>query len=300
MRCTRPLTAGFQPDGKTLSFSSKNASSEYASFKLPCGKCIQCRLEYGRQWAVRCIHEAQMHTQNSFITLTYNEENLKSPKLQYEDFQLFMKRLRKTQDAPIGVFVTGEYGDKQKRPHWHACLFNWRPKDATYKYSNDRGDKSYESETLNKLWGKGIAEFGEITFQSAGYVARYAAKKLSHGKDQDHDYHPISKKSSRNAIGKKWLESYHQDVFNYGHIILPDGQRCGIPRYYEKWYKDKHPELYLKYLQDVKYPQIEKLKLTEIPDQIRSWNRPLSKTRNQIKEQILETKFKQLQEHLKL
>ena len=32
--------------------------------------------------------------------------------------------------------VTGEYGEKNKRPHWHVILFNYRPKDATYKYTN--------------------------------------------------------------------------------------------------------------------------------------------------------------------
>lgn len=300
MRCTRPLKCGFQADGKTLSFSSKNASNEYASFQLPCGKCLQCRLEYGRQWAIRCIHEAQMHENNCFITLTYDDDHLKSDKLIYSDFQNFMKKLRKLQDDPIGVFVTGEYGEKTKRPHWHACLFNWMPKDANYKYSNERGDQVYESETLKKLWPNGISEFGSVTFESAGYVARYAAKKLTHGKDQEHDYHPISKKSSKNAIGKKWLEKYYTDVFNYGKIVLPDGKTCGIPRYYEKWFQKNHPEEYLNYLQTVKYPMIQQLNDNKEPEQIRSWNRPLSLTRNQVKEYIVNEKFKLLQKHLKL
>jgi hypothetical protein len=44
--------------------------------KIPCGRCIGCRLEYSRQWAMRCHHEASLHTFNSFITLTYDPENL--------------------------------------------------------------------------------------------------------------------------------------------------------------------------------------------------------------------------------
>lgn len=302
MRCTSPLTAGFLADGKTITFSKKSASKEYVSFQIPCSKCIQCRLEYGRQWAIRCVHEAQMHTKNMFLTLTYDDEHLKSDKLIYEDFQKFMKRLRKLSNTPIGVFVTGEYGDKKKRPHWHACIFGYEPNDAKYKYSNDRGDKVYESETLKKLWPQGISEYGAITIQSAGYTARYAAKKLIHGNDQDHDFHPISKKSSKNAIGKKWLETYYKDVFNYGYIVLPDGQRCGIPRYYEKWLKEKHFSEYLIYLKNIKYPQIKKMieNSESQYDESRHYNRPLQLTRNQVKDKIIKSKFKLLQDNLKL
>jgi len=141
VRCTSPRTVGFLPDGKTISWSPKNYSKEYAPFQLPCSKCIECRLEYARQWAIRCVHEAKMHEDNSFITLTYSNNNLKSDKLIYKDYQDFMKRLRSSNPhKEIGMFVTGEYGEKTKRPHWHALLFNYRPDDLIYKYSNERGD----------------------------------------------------------------------------------------------------------------------------------------------------------------
>lgn len=252
MRCTDPRTVGFYADGKTLCWSKKKFSKEYATFQLPCGKCIDCRLEYARQWATRCIHEAQMHEKNCFITLTYSDQNLQSPKLVYEDFQKFMKKLRKLQNEPIGMFVTGEYGEKTKRPHWHAIIFNWAPSDGTKKYKNIQGDQVYESATLNKAWGLGISEFGSVTLRSAGYCARYAAKKLVHGKDQDHEYHPISKKSSKHAIGKKWIEKYWPDVFNYGRLQLPDGTTTSIPRYYEKWFRENKPQEWEKYITKTK------------------------------------------------
>jgi len=43
---------------------------------IPCGRCVGCRLERSRQWAMRCMHEASLHEENIFITLTYNPENL--------------------------------------------------------------------------------------------------------------------------------------------------------------------------------------------------------------------------------
>lgn len=310
MKCFYPRTVGFSADGKTIVWSQKQRSKEYAEFQLPCSKCLACRLEYARSWAVRCVHESLMHENNSFITLTYSDEYLGDGRLHYRDFQLFMKKLRRKCDQKIGVFVTGEYGEKFQRPHWHACVFGYRPKDAEYKYSNDRGDRVYSSTSLTELWGQGVVDFGEVTFESAGYCARYAAKKLIHGRDQEHDFHPISKKSSKQAIGKSWLEKFWPDAFNRGNILLPNGQSSAIPRYYEKWLKEKHPDAFYRYL-------INK-KLTKQSDAIENSAEEFSKwmnelilfrdrgvqfdpiTRAEVDRTILDLNFKKLQENLKL
>lgn len=249
-----------------------------------------------------------MHEDNCFITLTYSDENLKSDKLVYSDFQKFMKKLRKLQDAPMGVFVTGEYGEKTKRPHWHAIIFNWRPSDAQYHYSNERGDKIYTSETLTRLWGLGLCEFGSVTFESAGYCARYAAKKLVHGNDGEHQFDPISKKSSKHAIGKKWLEKYFwTDCFSKGFLTV-DGQRQSIPRYYEKWLKENKPDYWLRYVTEVKptVTQAAQKKSERVFDEYRKnlesrpWYKPNPLTPNQVRKLITKSRFKQLQDHLKL
>lgn len=339
MRCLNPRTVGFLSDGKTISWSQKKYSREYATFKLPCSKCLECRLNYAREAAIRCIHEAQMHPENSFITLTYSDEHLDSPKLNYEHFQKFIKDLRNkvfrettnqffgedhwkklSKDEKklhiqlnkdiydshrIGVFVTGEYGDKKKRPHWHAIIFNWSPKDLVYAYSNDRGDKIYNSEELTQLWGRGFAEVGSVTLESAGYVARYAAKKLTHGEDGKHDYNPIHKRSNKNAIGKKFIEKYYTDIFSIGCVILPGGTKASIPRYYEKWLKQHKYEDWIKYLTNIKLPLAKKMEedfneerhKEEIINQRRvSQFKGLQTKRSQSRKIILEQKFKRLQE----
>lgn len=310
MRCTSPKTVGFKSDGKTLCWSPKNYSKEYPTFQLPCGKCISCRLEYARQWAQRCVHEASMFDDNSFITLTYSPENLVSDKLIYKDFQDFMKRLRaKNPHLEIGVFVTGEYGDEKKRPHWHALLFNYRPHDAVHKYTSDRGDKVYSSEELASLWPHGTSELGQVTFESAGYCARYAAKKLVHGNDQDHDYQPISKKSSKHAIGKRWLEKHWQDVFNHGYIINAEGVKSGVPRYYEKWLKRERPGHWRHYRTKIKEELLQKIikeeEVIKADEFDINWLRlnqgkPFQISRNETRNQILKQKFDELQKLLKL
>lgn len=255
-----------------------------------------------------------MHSKNAFITLTYDDDHLVSEKLDYRDFQLFMKKLRKTQDDPMGVFVTGEYGEKTKRPHWHAIIFGWSPSDGIPDGKSETGDQYYSSSILTKLWGKGRCNYGAVTFKSAGYVARYAAKKLVHGKDQDHDFHPVSKKSNKHAIGKAWLEKFWPDVFNHGQIILPDGASCSIPRYYEKWFKENHPSEYRRYL-DVKVKKSEHA-IAKTEKENEKWLRDrhhrlvhVSRTGGrsswvthprEARQKILKSKFEQLQNFLKL
>ena len=97
---------------------------------LPCGQCYACRLNKSRDWATRCVLEAKMHDKNCFITLTYNDDNLPQDlSLHKEDFVKFMKRLRKNTGEKIRFYMAGEYGSLYQRPHYHACLFGYRPDD---------------------------------------------------------------------------------------------------------------------------------------------------------------------------
>ena len=71
---------------------------------IPCGQCVGCRLERSRQWAMRCMDEAQMHKENSFITLTYDNAHLpEDGQLIKRDLQLFFKRLRKDVKKKSGI-----------------------------------------------------------------------------------------------------------------------------------------------------------------------------------------------------
>jgi hypothetical protein len=257
-----------------------------------------------------------MHDENSFLTLTYSDSNLQSPRLDYGHFQRFLKRLRERTGVKLSYFVTGEYGEKTKRPHWHCIIFGWRPPDCVYLRSNDGGDLIYTSALVDDLWGYNDPEVkpnevGDVTFESAGYVARYAAKKLVHG-DDGHDYEPISKKSTRPAIGVSWLKKYWTDVFNHGNceVMTKNGPvSSSIPRYYEKWLQKNHYEAWLDYCSRVKPLKmalaVEKLEHESSAFKVDCENRyasgkfiPLISSREK-SEIILNSKFKRLQGYLK-
>ena len=130
MPCYKPLKAYYSKDvnesGKrSLVFTSEKALLP-VELMVPCGRCIGCRLDRSLQWAMRCVHEASMHEDNCFITLTFDDDHLGDGSLKVSDFQNFMKRLRQA-IAPkkVRFFHCGEYGAKLSRPHHHACLFGF-------------------------------------------------------------------------------------------------------------------------------------------------------------------------------
>lgn len=304
MRCIRPLEAGKDRFGNII-FSQKHLKANSQGFQFPCGKCIPCRLNTAREKAIRAWHETQS-SDGIFLTLTYNDENLKNPKLDYKDFQLFMKKLRKTTNERINFTVTGEYGDLKKRPHWHTLLFNYRPSDQKKLRETDLQHTVYTSDQLTKTWNKGNTEYGDITIESAGYVSRYAAKKLVHGKDQDHDFHPIHRTSCKNAIGKTWISKNYLHTFTNGFIYGPNGEKLKIPRYYKDWCKQHHPDLFRHYELQIQ-PKII-LETNKIENE--RWQEYLLNIKHtkdykntlkpkNVSERILLQKFEQLQKNLK-
>ena len=191
--------------------------------------------------------------ENCFITLTYAPEHLPpGGNLVHKHFQQFMKELRRDiSPTPVRFFMCGEYGEKLERPHYHACIFGWDFKDK-YACGTKNGQTLYRSPQLERLWRRGISTVGTVTFQSAGYVARYIFKKVN-GQDADEHYvnedtgeirkPEYTKASNRPGIGKTWFEQYGMtDCFPQDFIVV-DGKKYTVPRYYDKLLERENPQL---------------------------------------------------------
>lgn len=217
---------------------------------IACGRCLGCRLEYSRQWAVRCIHESAFHERNCFVTLTYADAPVD---LQYVDFRLFMRRLRRV-FPKCSFYMSGEYGEKNGRPHFHAVLFGVDFDDKVSLGKGASGSQLFESETLSQLWGFGFASVGALTFESAGYVARYVHKKMiSGGGVYAGSVGEFSRMSLRPAIGRRWLDNFgRSDVLPDGSVVV-NGHKATAPRYYRRELKKRFPFKY----KDLMYPDIE-------------------------------------------
>lgn len=251
MACFSPLTA-WQLDSGEIVFAERGKIRR--QLDLPCGQCIGCRLERSRQWAMRCMHEAQLHDENSFVTLTYDDKHLVSS-LDYRDFQLFMKRLRK-KVSKARFYMCGEYGEKYRRPHFHACLFGVGFSDRIEWSKSGSGELLYRSATLEALWPHGFSSIGSVTFDSAAYVARYVMKKVTGQLASAHysslDFHTgellslkpeFTRMSLKPGIGAEWFKRYKSDVYNFDSVVV-NGQLVKPPRYYDKLLSVSDPDTF--------------------------------------------------------
>ncbi len=268
MPCYNPLTA-WKVDGKIVFNKPSGSHGLLKPFNLPCSKCIGCRMNYARSWALRCELESKQHKDNCFITLTFSPEELEKREnpwsVDVKDFQLFMKRLRKTLNKPIQYFHCGEYGEKYYRPHYHALIFGHdfripSPKNTVKKYGSDKYPL-YQSSELTKydengniiggLWPFGFSTVGELNFDTASYTARYVTKKIKGADATMIHIDPLTNKvsvindvyctmSRAAAIGKKHYEYYQRklnNIYPNDYIINGNGVRMKPPRYFDKLYE---------------------------------------------------------------
>lgn len=238
---------------------------------IPCGKCIECRLEYSKQWAQRLVCESTLYSENWFITLTYDDEHLIdcidytvspwSHKLDYvaslrkEDFSKwkkdFLEYMRYHYNITgIRFYMCGEYGSNNHRPHFHAILFNCPFPDLKLVKNVSLGGYNYcyySSEILQKTWKKGFVMLGSVSWNSCAYVARYVMKKMQ---GPDHKlYHqlcdlegvtPIEPEfvnMSRNpGIAREYFNKNWKEIYNVDKVVLPNGRSCKPASYFDKLY----------------------------------------------------------------
>jgi hypothetical protein len=149
--------------------------------------------------------------------------------------------------------MAGEYGEKLGRPHWHACIFGLSFDDKKLWRRSPSGANLYRSQDLELLWPFGHSSIGDVTFESAAYVARYIMKKVT-GKNADEHYTEIdpesgeitkrkpefTKMSLKPGIGYEWYKKYTSDVYPHDYVVVR-GKKVKPPKYYDKNYKIDNP-----------------------------------------------------------
>lgn len=202
------------------------------------------------------MHEAQMHKDNCFLTLTYRDDQLSYGNTQATlfkpDLQRFWKRLRKELGKrEIRYFACGEYGEQYSRPHYHSCLFGFDFPDKTLLRSE--GDNNlYSSHMLDRIWSHGHCSIGALTAHSAAYVARYildkklGEKNFYEEKGIEPEFILMSRGSNKRGtggIGYGWFKNYAGDIYPQDKCIGQDGKTASRPpRYYDILRERTNPE----------------------------------------------------------
>lgn len=199
------------------------------ALQVPCGRCDGCRADKARMWSIRCYHEASLHSQNSFITLTYEQA---PPALVKKDLQDFFKRLRHR--FKFRYFACGEYGETTRRPHYHALIFG-----QDFRNAGDGvisiSDELYSNQVLADAWGHGMVSAADVNMATCCYVAGYVFKKVG---DED----TFTLMSRRPGIGSSWLDKYKDDLIR-GESVVIEGKEYPVPLRYLAWYESEFSEL---------------------------------------------------------
>lgn len=270
--CTRPMAAlpiGRTENGKTKykiipytrAFGLDKPDNDYSQIVvnrgsmilIHCGKCTECKMSYAKQWSDRCMLELQQHESSYFLTLTYDDDHIKKndkgyPTLDYSHFQGFMKRLREAiEPKKCRFFMSGEYGSRTKRPHYHAIIFGLELNDLEFYGKSGANCNIYTSKFINDKWQLGQVLIGDVTPQSCAYVARYVTKKQGSCKA---DYEKLdilpefTHMSLKPGIGK---DVYSPEIFRKGYLCLSTengGIRVYPPKYYEPLFEAEFPDEY--------------------------------------------------------
>lgn len=234
--CLRPIKAELDEFGKPK-FTNEG------DLRLPCGKCTECISKRALEWATRVKHEMSYHDDNTFITLTYSEENLPHPLDFKKHFKVFMDKLRKHLKKKIMYIVSHEYGTKTGRPHHHAIIFGWLPKDQKFLKTTSKGEAIYTSPELESLWLKGHSSIGQANEKTAYYIASYSLKgsKFLTTCPRTGEIIILTDSmdcSKRPAIGSRYITDNAIQLSQNGDIL---------PRYYLKRLQKENPHLHEHY-----------------------------------------------------
>lgn len=276
MSCYHPLRAipvGINSDTGKIKYAIRKDDGllghrEEGEILVPCGQCIGCRLDRSRDWANRCMLELRDHKESVFVTLTYDNDHVPivtSPSgnsvmtLDKRDFQLFIKRLRKSLgEQKIRYYACSEYGPQTYRPHYHAIIFGYCPVDLRPFSKSPQGYQYYVSDTLTNIWSKGHVLIGEVSWETCAYTARYIASKylgeMSSFYTEQGIEPPMSFMSRRPGIGGN-LYARDPDFFEVGSYYLSTdygSKEIRIPKYFLNKLSVDFPEKYDKIKADRK------------------------------------------------
>lgn len=207
----------------------------YISEGVPygCGQCMPCRINRRRLWTHRIVLESKLHENNSFLTLTYNDENIPIIKctdnlvrgnLNPTHLQKFIKRLRKkVEPIKLRYVAVGEYGDVTQRPHFHLALFGYP--SCAYglpRKTSRKGCQCPQCLEIEETWKEGFTYNGQLTEKSASYVAGYVTKKLTNAK---------------NEKVQEWLKGRHQE---FARMSNRPGIGAGAMEYLQELLESEH------------------------------------------------------------
>ena len=202
---------------------SQPLSLETVGGVVGCGRCRHCRVKKKSEKSARLFFEGKTHHETLFVTLTYNDRFLprqytnpitgelfesQTGVLNPRDTRLFVLRLTSALKRMHGrslkfrYYYVGEYGEKERRPHYHFILFglNQRIHESIIRYcwSHPRTKEPYCDYDLLDI------QVPRDEWHVSQYVANYMLKKTELLEADAHKTPEFSRSSK--GIGLPYVE----------------------------------------------------------------------------------------------
>lgn len=248
---------------------------------VPCGKCLPCVTRYRQGWTFRLLCESKNHRNVNFLTLTYDDDHLPRTEegfltLDKEDYQRFMKALRKKNSNKLKYYMCGEYGGETLRPHYHLITYGLDDKYAEPDHVNDLSLK------LEEIWSNGTVQVQDAGVGSMAYVAGYVNKKLKAIKyvldeqtgeikddPRQKEFTNGSKKLGMSFLTPQMIDYLQKNPKPY---IEMNGSRWPLPRYFkEKVYGVEHNKILKKMYKELFYRDILNEEFVTHEDEIKKF-----------------------------
>lgn len=172
-----------------------------SGLKTPCRQCWQCRENRINDWVGRCIAEKETSLATVAVTLTYGGgDTAQSRFLRKSDMTAFFKALR-NDGHKVRYFMTGEYGSKKGRAHWHVVLF-WQSKLPHVEFGKN---------ITVPWWPHGLTFWQEGSTPGIRYVMKYINKE-----DHDPDHSKTLGMSRKPILGARFFEGLAQRYIDSG------------------------------------------------------------------------------------
>lgn len=242
-----------------------------------CGNCIECRKQKANAWRIRLCEEIKIHKYAYFITLTFNNENLKKLCCECEckesnavatiAVRRFLERWRKKYGHSLKHWLITELGHTgTERIHLHGIIFNETP---------------ITNEQLQEVWKYGLSDTGKYcNIQTINYIVKYVTKI-----DNDHKGYKAIILSSA-GLGANYLTDTIKQIHRYrgketkDYYTLNNGQKIAQPIYYRNklYTPDQREELWLQRLdQHTRWVKGIKIRNIDTPNGWETLTRTLKK-----------------------
>lgn len=223
-------------------------------YKLPCGRCTNCKIQIAKEWALRCCLELPYWEKSIFTTLTFRDSEMTDPSIHKKELSDFFHNVRndlRKSKQKIKILGCGEYGDESMRKHYHAIIFGLGMSNEKITISHNCETYTSENSILEKNWSKGNVFNGIVTWNSCRYVASYVFKKYYDELKEDYYTskgleNPFQHTS--NGIGKQFYEEWANNILSKGYIMF-NGIKHTIPRYFLELYEKDGKKLELERMQ---------------------------------------------------